>query len=210
MYQILKGFQIVSVHFLFSASVPKKMSFQNSDHYSKRRFTPAEDQIIQSLAKIEGSNDWNIIAQSVKTKSARQCRDRWNNYLNPNLNNTEWTKEDDDLLLQKFLKQGPKWKTFSLIFKGRSLNNVRNRCLKLIRRSKSKKNYLCQQNKASSNDESDEEDIVKHQFVDTSIVDQLMRNLEDEINPKNLFSNYCFELDEYFGVNKTLKFYNYY
>ena len=173
MYQILKGFQIISVHFLFLASVPKKMSFQNSDHYSKRRFTPAEDQIIQSLAKIEGSNDWNIIAQSVKTKSARQCRDRWNNYLNPNLNNTEWTKEDDELLFNKIQEFGFKWTTIAKFFNNRTDSMIKNRYKLLVRREKRfKKKLNAKQNQTlnileTKNENADNcEDIQNHNFDD--------------------------------------------
>ena len=103
--------------------------------YSKRRFTPSEDKIIISLAKPNCTNDWSIIAKSVEKRSARQCRDRWNNYLNPNLNKDEWVPEEDELLIKIFNEKGPQWKSFSLMFKGRSINNVRNRCFKLLRKN---------------------------------------------------------------------------
>ena len=73
-------------------------------------------------------------------RTARQCRDRWVNYLNPALSDKEWTKDEDDLLLDMYREFGTHWKDISLFFEGRSLNSIRNRVMKLIRKKNSKKN----------------------------------------------------------------------
>lgn len=113
-----------------------KKKKSSSRSYSKKRFTPSEDQIIISLVKPNGENDWSKIAKSLEKRTARQCRDRWNNYLNPSLNKDDWNPEEDELLLKLFEEKGPQWKTLSNIFNGRSINNVRNRCFKLVRKKK--------------------------------------------------------------------------
>lgn len=117
----------------------RKKSGCTSKAYSKKRFTPTEDEIIKSLARTDSENDWSFISKSLERRTARQCRDRWNNYLNPSLNNKEWLQDEDELLLKLYKQKGPQWKSFSMIFNGRSINNVRNRCFKLVRKSQKKR-----------------------------------------------------------------------
>lgn len=171
-------------------STSKKNSSNSSCAYSKRRFTPTEDSIIISLAKPNCSNDWSIIAKSVEKRSARQCRDRWNNYLNPNLNKDEWIPEEDELLMKIFNEKGPQWKSFSLLFKGRSINNVRNRCFKLLRKSQSHrgsnqilehpKNNFTSYKKGDKN--RNESLVLEKKFNHSNIKDQC-KNINSHIPP---------------------------
>ena len=105
---------------------------------TKDRFSVSDD---TKLMKLVGKGEkvyWTRIAKRMKNKTPRQCRERWNNYLNPNLKQGEWTQEEDDLLMLKFAEIGPHWNVLAKCFDGRSGNNVRNRYLTLERRNKKK------------------------------------------------------------------------
>jgi hypothetical protein len=93
----------------------------------RRRFSLKEDRQLEILVWQHGTKDWSLIASSIAGRIARQCRERWNNYVNPELNNGPWTDEEDALLLQKYKELGPQWRSISLSLYNRSRNNCRNR-----------------------------------------------------------------------------------
>lgn len=103
--------------------------------HSKKRFTPDEDRIIKALVNPNIETNWSFIAKSLEKRTARQCRDRWFNYLDPSLNRDEWLPEEDEILVKLFEQKGPQWKFFTIILNGRSINDVRNRYFKLLRKS---------------------------------------------------------------------------
>ena len=105
----------------------------------KAKFSEEEDKVLREIVLSHGACEWSNIALSLPGRTARQCRDRWTNYLNPLLCNKEWTEEEDTLLMEMYKEFGTHWKDLSIFFNNRSLNNVRNRVLMLERRNKSKK-----------------------------------------------------------------------
>lgn len=111
----------------------KKNATINHKRGAKPKFTPAEDKLLQKLVNQLGTDSWYTIAKRMRGKNSRQCHDRWKNYANPQLRNTEWTEEEDLLLIQKFEELGPRWTQIAKFFNERSMNNLRNRFLKLRR-----------------------------------------------------------------------------
>ena len=77
--------------------------------WKKNKFTPEEDKKLQSLIQKYGAGDWLNISQMMGTRNPRQCRERWNNYLNPQLRVDPWTIEEDKLLVMKYQELGPHW-----------------------------------------------------------------------------------------------------
>jgi hypothetical protein len=100
----------------------------------KIKFSVEEDELLAYLVRELGTKGWKYIAQLMRTRNARQCRDRWNNYLNPALRMGGWTKEEDELLLKKYALFGSKWSKIAKHFKRRSDLSIRNRCHMLERR----------------------------------------------------------------------------
>ena len=105
---------------------------------TKDKFSVSEDTKLVKLVGKSNKVDWTRIAKRMKNKTPRQCRERWNNYLNPNLKQGEWSQEEDELLMRKYIEIGAHWNTLAKCFDGRSANNVRNRYLTLERRNKKK------------------------------------------------------------------------
>lgn len=90
------------------------------------KFTPQEDQKILNLAKIYGTNNWTQIAKKIPKRTPRQIRERWTNYLDPNINHSEFTAEEDQIIIEKHNEIGPKWSNIAK-FMGRTENQVKNR-----------------------------------------------------------------------------------
>jgi hypothetical protein len=109
------------------------------NHHSttiKSKFQPWEDARLLQVVQRLGPTNWHEIAIHLPGRNARQCRERWSNYVNPNLLKTEWTEAEDDILLRAYQEVGPKWFMIASYLPGRSKNGVKNRYFTLQRRTK--------------------------------------------------------------------------
>lgn len=111
---------------------------QSQSKIVKSKFTPEEDKKLVELVNNSTDVDWNKIAAQFTNRNPRQCRERWQNYLNPSLTNNNWTEEEDQLILERFKEMGPHWNAIGRTFVGRSGNAVRNRYLVLMRHQQKK------------------------------------------------------------------------
>lgn len=99
----------------------------NENKRHKKVFTKEEDETIILAVNTYGSRDWNMISTYVKGRTAKQCRDRYMNYLKPGLNNIEWAEKEDTLLINLYFRFGPKWAIISSFFFNRNQISVKNR-----------------------------------------------------------------------------------
>lgn len=63
----------------------------------------------------------------IEGKNAKQCRDRYSNYLGPGFFQGEWSKEEDEILLKLDNEHGSKWSLIQKQFPNRSSNAIKNR-----------------------------------------------------------------------------------
>ncbi|KAL2799526.1 hypothetical protein BJX66DRAFT_241998 [Aspergillus keveii] len=74
------------------------------------------------------STVWTDVAQVVGTRQPDQCAKRWQHFLNPGLNRSEWTPEEDEVLLAEVEKRGRNWKQIvDEALHRRSANDAKNR-----------------------------------------------------------------------------------
>jgi hypothetical protein len=119
-------------------TIKNKTGGKNSKNLSSKvKFTIEEDNILYCLVHELGTHDWIQIAERLGTRNPRQCRERWNNYVNPELRKDPFTPEEDRLLEMKYAELGPKWNKISKFFFKRSDNSIRNRWM-VISRHRSK------------------------------------------------------------------------
>jgi hypothetical protein len=91
------------------------------------KFTQDEDKEIVRLVAEWGTSDWSLIAANLGGgRTKRQVRDRWQNYINPELK-VEYTEAEDRLLKSLFEELGPKWSTIAVALHRKSSISVRNR-----------------------------------------------------------------------------------
>lgn len=98
---------------------------------SRVRFTPDEDMMIRNLV-LNTTKNWEEIARHLPGRTPRQCRDRYNTYLNKVLVQKDWTEEEDRIIIEKYKEIGPRWVQISNFLKNRGGNNVKNRFYKYI------------------------------------------------------------------------------
>ena len=105
---------------------------------NNRRFTIEEDNELRQYVELYGPINWSFIASCMKTRNARQCRERWCQYLSPESNQKPWTKEEE-MKLQRLAKEYDKdWSQIGRYFKGRVLSQLRNKYKTIERRNKRK------------------------------------------------------------------------
>jgi hypothetical protein len=63
--------------------------------YIKGNWTSEEDQILKQKVKEFGPKKWKEIATFLVGRIAKQCRERWFNNVDPNLNKEKWTVAED-------------------------------------------------------------------------------------------------------------------
>jgi hypothetical protein len=102
----------------------------------KMVFTADDDRELKALVGTAKIIDWfDVAALMSRPFTHRQCRERWNHYLNPTICLDSWTVEEEALLLGEFRRLGNKWMALSRLFKGRSAGSVRNHVLCILRRN---------------------------------------------------------------------------
>jgi hypothetical protein len=81
--------------------------------YDKKKFSRDEDEKLIKLVSILGQNRRKEIAKLFPDRSVRQLRERWIFYLNPSVDRTPFTPEEDHILLDNQQKFGNLWKFIS-------------------------------------------------------------------------------------------------
>jgi hypothetical protein len=101
----------------------------------RRMFSPGDDDELAHLIAMFGEGNWAEVALRMTVPfTSRQCRERWRNYLSPELDHGHWTEEEDRRLLSEFQRYGTRWTLIAITFPGRSGNALRNRYFLLQRR----------------------------------------------------------------------------
>lgn len=102
-----------------------------NDRLKKGTWTPEEDnRLRQGVALL--NSDWARIAEHVGQRSGDQCSKRWREVLDPAINKSPWSPEEDELLTDLYHKYGSSWQVISTKFNNRRALQCRNRCCKLL------------------------------------------------------------------------------
>lgn len=101
---------------------------------TKNKFTEVEDNIIKQFVQNYGAHTWGRVIPLLPGRTPRQVRERYVNYLSPNVNLNEWTKDEDELILKLVAQFGKKWAYISRSFNQRTDVSIKNRYFLLKRK----------------------------------------------------------------------------
>ena len=121
----------------------KVMEIQASGTLRSGVWAPDEDSLLQSCLT-NGKKKWGAIANEINTachkglriRTGKQCKERWNNHLNPCINRGEWTAEDDLKLLESHKRLGNKWSMIAKELNSRTDSSIKNRIKSLLNKEK--------------------------------------------------------------------------
>ena len=74
-----------------------------------------KDEILKAAVMKYGKNQWSRIASLLHRKSAKQCKARWYEWLDPSIKKTEWSREEDEKLLHLAKLMPTQWRTIAPI-----------------------------------------------------------------------------------------------
>lgn len=74
-----------------------------------------QDEILKAAVMKYGKNQWSRIASLLHRKSAKQCKARWFEWLDPSIKKTEWSREEDERLLHLAKLMPTQWRTIAPI-----------------------------------------------------------------------------------------------
>ena len=188
-------------------TVKKKKNPKRCQHF---KWSTQEDNKLRQLVFVFGDNNWKNLAKNMEGRNSRQCRERWQYYLNPHLKIGNWTKEEDELILQKREELGPKWMTIKKFFMFRTDAMIKNRYNALIKFKQQRKKdleylqNLCQNLKQKK--------IISQKSSQPSAKSQNTILHEDNLKPDQLSLFNCFspiennDDDEFFLENDDFSF----
>lgn len=92
----------------------------------KRVWDDEQDKkLVLSIAEL-GPKIWDNKTQGLGNRTGKQCRERWNNQINPFLMKAPWSKEENWILFLMQMTRGNRWSKFKSVLVGRSDNSIKN------------------------------------------------------------------------------------
>ncbi|XP_047339695.1 transcription factor WER-like [Impatiens glandulifera] len=105
----------------------KKVQFCEKTGLKRGKWSLEEDHQLVAYIKNHGIWNWKEMAKAAGLpRTGKSCRLRWMNYLKPNLKHGNFTKEEDDIIVQMYASMGSKWSRIAARLSGRSDNDVKN------------------------------------------------------------------------------------
>lgn len=94
-------------------------------------WTNVEDEILKAAVSKYGPNQWSRVSSLLVKKTAKQAKARWQEYLNPIVNRSDWTREEDEKLLRLAKLVPNQWRSIAPIM-GRTATSCVERYQKLL------------------------------------------------------------------------------
>ena len=103
-------------------------------------WTNIEDEILKAAISKYGPQQWARVSSLLNRKTAKQCKARWMQWLDPGIRKVEWSKEEDEILLQKAKEMSTQWETIAKMIVGRTANQCIERYQKLLDEAETREN----------------------------------------------------------------------
>jgi pre-mRNA-splicing factor CDC5/CEF1 len=91
----------------------------------------SEDEILKAAVMKYGKQNWSRVASLLNRKSAKQCKARWFEWLDPSVKKVEWSREEEEKLLHMAKLMPAQWRTIAPIV-GRTANQCQEKYEELL------------------------------------------------------------------------------
>ena len=108
----------------------KAFSFSETSPRERERarhgWTDAEDAALTALVQTHGCRKWSEVARGLGRRTGKQCRERWNNHVRPDIKRGAWTEAEELALVDAHTRLGNRWADIAAAIPGRTENAVKN------------------------------------------------------------------------------------
>ena len=131
---------------IISSKLPGHTAMQCQNRWNKNLkpglvkgpWSVQEDKLLTEWVNKNGPKKWNQCCEFIHGRSGKQCREHWNNCLNPELKKGNWGPEEDFLIMFFYEKCKGSWKKIIPLFDGRIENSIKNRFYSQLRKHATK------------------------------------------------------------------------
>jgi len=144
-------------------------SYKHRKHRARSQWKASEDAKLLSLIQEHGQR-WSLIGDLIGSKSCKQVRDRYLNFLRPDINRAPFTVEEDNLLISLYKTFGKKFKMISDHMPNRSEIQVKNRYHRhLCKRALEESKEICKKDSKEIVEEIKSEDSLEEIFYQLNL-----------------------------------------
>mmetsp|Transcript_6002 Transcript_6002/g.6895 ORF Transcript_6002/g.6895 Transcript_6002/m.6895 type:complete len:356 (-) Transcript_6002:201-1268(-) len=106
-----------------------------------RKWTDSEDRVLLNLVQSQLNSsdkkrkvvvDYKTISQYIPGRTSKQCRERYENSLNPDMKRGEWEDEETELILDLMSDYGQNWSRIKEHINNRTYNGIKKKGRKLL------------------------------------------------------------------------------
>ncbi|QPG73930.1 hypothetical protein FOA43_001245 [Brettanomyces nanus] len=87
-------------------------------------WTNVEDEILKAAIAKYGLNQWSRVSSLLSKKTAKQCKQRWEEWLDPRIKKMDWDKKEDEKLLRMIKLRPNQWNSIGIL-----MNRTVNQCI---------------------------------------------------------------------------------
>lgn len=93
---------------------------------NRGQWSQSEDKLLLQIVQEVGQDRWPLIAERIGSRTAKQCRERWNNHVDPTINKAPFTPEESAKIMSMYTQMGSKWSEMAKQLPGRPDNRIKN------------------------------------------------------------------------------------